>query len=113
MREYWNQRGGQTRTAKAAQLQRIYGLSIEQYEAMVQQQGGVCAICLQPPKEQKATRGYRTYAVLCVDHDHATGRIRSLLCHKCNRVLGLLGDDTALLRAAAEYLDEHRRKGVQ
>lgn len=115
MREYWERRGGQTRTGKNAELRRRYGLSIEQYEAMVQRQGGVCAICLQPPKPQpmNSRQGRRQYAVLCVDHDHATNQIRALLCNTCNRVLGMLGDNPALLRAAAEYLEAHRLRGVQ
>jgi hypothetical protein len=44
---------------------------------------------------------------LAVDHSHETGAFRGLLCHSCNRAIGLLGDDPARLRAAAEYLEDH------
>lgn len=45
---------------------------------------------------------------LCVDHDHETGKVRKLLCHNCNRALGLLRDDPALLRKSAEYIEQHK-----
>ncbi len=46
---------------------------------------------------------------LAIDHDHKTGQVRSLLCKKCNGVLGLVDDDPALLRAAADYIERHRK----
>lgn len=57
--------------------QRKYGISVEQYEAILRDQGGVCAICERPPKTRR----------LHVDHDHKTGEIRGLLCYRCNRAL--------------------------
>jgi hypothetical protein len=73
-------------------LQRKYGLSVEQYQAMRAAQGGCCAICGDSPK------------ILVVDHDHDTGRPRRLLCRKCNAGIGFLGDDPALTLAATLYL---------
>ncbi len=49
----------------------------EDYDAMARVQGGVCAICGRPPKTRR----------LAIDHDHATMRVRGLLCHRCNRAL--------------------------
>lgn len=72
--------------------QQRYGLTPEQYEEMYDEQHGRCAIC-----------GERL-AVLCVDHDHATGAIRGLLCSPCNLAVGFLRDDPARARAAALYL---------
>jgi hypothetical protein len=53
------------------------GVTTEQYEAMLRAQGGGCAICGNPPKTRR----------LDVDHDHKTGQVRGLLCHRCNRAL--------------------------
>lgn len=61
---------------------------------MLEEQGGVCAIC-------GTGNGQK---MLHVDHDHGTGRVRGLLCHQCNRVLGLAHDNPELMRKAIEYL---------
>lgn len=67
-------------------LKRQFGITAEQYEAMLAEQGGVCAMCFQPPKA-KAGR-HAKIAALAVDHCHSTGRVRKLLCSKCNLGLG-------------------------
>lgn len=88
-----------TRTSKAYReenLRRRYGLTVADYEALLTQQNGVCAIC----GKACPTRGR-----LSVDHDHATGEVRGLACHKCNTALGLFDDNPTLLRAAAAYLE--------
>lgn len=72
-----------------------HGLEPEVYEKMFEDQGYVCAIC---KKECVSKRR------LSVDHNHDTGEIRGLLCAKCNRAIGLLGDSLELIRAAADYL---------
>lgn len=74
-----------------------YGLSLEQYDAMYEDQGGCCAIC--GVAETEAPKGR-----LHVDHDHATGVVRKLLCHGCNTGLGGLRHDPELLILAAKYL---------
>lgn len=66
---------------------------------MVADQGGRCAICAGSP----VGPGRRLH----VDHDHATGRVRALLCSSCNTAVGLMQDDSARLRAAADYLDKN------
>jgi Recombination endonuclease VII len=75
-------------------INRTYGLSLEQFDALFVRQGGVCAICHRRPKGD-----------LCVDHCHRTGRVRGLLCRSCNMVLGLYRDDPNLMRAATAYLE--------
>lgn len=80
---------------RAFHLRHAFDLSVEEYDRMLVAQNGVCAICLQP---------CRTGRSLAVDHDHATDRVRGLLCSNCNRGIGLLGDDAARVRAAASYL---------
>lgn len=61
---------------------------------MLVKQGGVCKTCQRPPKV------YRLH----VDHDHVTGRVRGILCGRCNWVLGLIKDSPTLLKALQEYL---------
>lgn len=75
-----------------------FGLTEEGYQWVLAQQGGKCKIC----RQSEPVSGRR----LAVDHDHATGRVRGLLCGNCNRALGMMGDDPQRLRAAAEYLEE-------
>jgi hypothetical protein len=79
--------------ARWGQLLRKHGLTKAAYLAMVDEQGGRCAICGRD-------------APLRVDHDHRNGSIRGLLCDKCNLAIGQLGDEPARLRAAAAYLRE-------
>lgn len=67
---------------------------------MLHAQGGACALCRQ--LETQTTRG--TVRRLSVDHDHATGRVRGLLCSRCNLTLGRHDDDLAWFTRAAEYL---------
>jgi Recombination endonuclease VII len=74
-------------------LKRRYGISRADYAALLARQGGVCAICGKPPEK-----------TLCVDHCHSTGKIRGLLCRKCNFGLGCYAEDQAALIAALAYL---------
>lgn len=80
---------------------RRYGLSSEDYDRMVEAQGGVCVICRLPPTKGKGER-------LHVDHCHKTGKVRALLCSDCNRALGYFRDDLARVVQAAEYLRQHQ-----
>lgn len=90
------------------QRMRRYGLTITGYEAMLTQQGGVCALC-RKAETHKARDGKVT--LLAVDHDHATGSVRALLCHACNVGLGSFLDDPALLHAAAGYVESFNVRG--
>jgi hypothetical protein len=83
-----------------AYLKREYGMSLVDYRDMLAGQGGCCDVCF----SDSPGSGRRQF---CVDHDHATGRVRGLLCHACNAALGLMRDSPALLEHAAAYL---RRK---
>lgn len=86
------------RVAKNASLRR-YGITVDQWDEMFAAQNGVCAICLRPPSGRGPNR------FLNVDHCHATGAVRGLLCSLCNVALGRLRDDPAVVRRAAEYLE--------
>lgn len=80
-----------------------YGITAAQYEQMLAEQGGKCAIC--GTKEEG-----RGYEWLHVDHDHATGAVRGLLCALCNFGLGKFKDNPDWLRRAAEYVEMGNRE---
>jgi hypothetical protein len=82
------------------QLKRNYGISLEQFNILAEAQNWRCKICGYLPDPSAK----HNQSVLHVDHDHVTGRVRGLLCPKCNRGLGLLGDDPNLLQKAIDYL---------
>src|SRR5690606_28752964 len=90
--------------ARRRQLRNNFGITAEQYRQMHAAQGGVCAICGEP---ETRTRGGKV-CDLAVDHDHATGAVRQLLCSRCNTGLGWFRDDPELLATAAEYVTRHR-----
>lgn len=84
-----------------AYLKRNYKLTLEEWKELKEKQNSLCAICLQVGfKIDPASKN-----LLVVDHYHETGRVRGLLCHNCNRALGLLADDTDRLKRAIAYLD--------
>ena len=85
-REYW--------------LKTHYGITQKQYDAMLVSQGGRCKICR---SEGRNTRRAQRFA-LHVDHDHKSGHVRGLLCHRCNTILGNAGDDVDILLQAIQYL---------
>lgn len=84
-------------------LKKQYGITADDYHRMHESQDGVCAICLQP--ETAIVR--RNAARLAVDHCHATGRIRALLCRRCNQMIGSAEDSAELMSRAACYLRRH------
>ena len=87
----------QRKIHKGAQLRYKYGLTPEQYQAMLVAQSGGCAIC-----GADSPGCGRTY--FSVDHCHASGRVRGLLCSNCNSGIGLLGDSASTVAKALAYL---------
>ena len=83
------------------QLRKKYGITLEQYNAMLEAQGSRCAIC-----EVVSCPTGQSFAV---DHCHETGTVRALLCVHCNETLGAMKDSPELLLKAAEYLRKHGR----
>lgn len=81
-------------------LKRKFGISSDDYDRMLSEQGGGCKICGKTEAEERNS-------FLCVDHCHSTGKVRGLLCDDCNVALGRVKDDVAILRAAITYLEEH------
>lgn len=89
-------RDQQQRYNRAAKLRRMYGLTIAQYDALLEHQGGCCAICKTDTPKGKGRFN--------VDHCHETGEVRGLLCVNCNNGLGRFFDNPSLLAAAIQYL---------
>lgn len=93
----------QSRSVRKWELKNLYGLTPEQYFAVHKSQGGVCAICKKPETSVDSRR--RKIRDLSIDHNHVTKENRGLLCHLCNNAIGLLKDNPAFCRAAADYLE--------
>jgi hypothetical protein len=74
-------------------LRRRYGIGVADVDAMIEAQGGKCATCDGKPEH--------------VDHDHATGKVRGVLCFNCNQALGNVRDDEMTLRRLGRYLRQH------
>ena len=86
------------RKARDGYLRRNYGVGLDWYEGQLDRQGGRCAICLCRPRTR----------VLAVDHDHFTGKVRGLLCGRCNHgLLQFAQEDITILKRAIEYLLSH------
>lgn len=84
-------------------LRKAYGLSLEDFDALSKNQRHLCKICGLPESEKK----FDCVLPLSVDHNHNTGKIRGLLCSRCNKALGLLNVDNLgvmNLHKAIEYL---------
>jgi hypothetical protein len=93
--------------------ERTYGLSREQFHGLMAAQNGACAICqatFQEPRLNGTVLDLETRA--CVDHCHATLRVRGLLCPTCNFGLGHFRDDPVWLRRAAAYLERAQQVSV-
>jgi hypothetical protein len=79
---------------KRNRIKSLYGLEWQDYQNMVEQQGGRCFTC-------------NKVAVLGVDHSHETGQVRRLLCLKCNWILGIVNDDFEILQALINYIKKY------
>lgn len=80
------------RQARETHLMRTYGLTVAEFDAMVEAQGGVCACCGERDPQH-------------VDHDHVTGRVRGVVCFRCNSGIGQFDDRADLMRSAIDYLE--------
>jgi hypothetical protein len=99
VREYRRNNPGKKRRVDLAAN---YGITPEDYAAMLAAQGGGCAICGAAEGTEKRIK------YLHVDHDHETGKVRGLLCHLCNLGIGKFQDDPELLVKAAHYLSHYK-----
>lgn len=99
----WAQRNPERR--KNAHLKAIYGITLAEYNQLLEAQGGVCAICGRPERRVK----FGKVMPLHIDHCHEARRVRGLLCHACNSAIGLLGEDPERLGKAIGYLRKVRQ----
>lgn len=92
----WNKANPHKRriVSRRNKLKTQYGITPEQYDAMVLAQDSKCSICFKKTK-------------LVIDHDHSTGKIRELLCNNCNGGIGYLRDSLINLKNAVNYLETH------
>ena len=85
---------------------RYYGITVDDRNRMFAEQDGCCAVCRTPI----SLRPHPFEARAFVDHDHDTGIVRGLLCHRCNLAEGLLRSDPAVMRRLAEYVESARKE---
>ena len=104
-REYQkNYRENNKDKRKNGMLKLRFNLTLEEYNAMLEAQGGVCKICSNPETTKKNNSD--EVRMLCVDHDHNTGQVRGLLCNKCNRALGHYEATKPRAQEFEKYLEE-------
>jgi hypothetical protein len=89
--------------ARSKNLLKKYGITLAEYDRLHSEQDGACAICGRAESRVDGRTG--RVLPLAVDHCHANGHVRGLLCASCNKGLGVFRDDPALLRRGAAYLE--------
>jgi hypothetical protein len=89
---------------KKIRLKYRFGLSLDEYNDRIKIQNNKCFLC------EKIFEGTGAYKSANVDHDHKTGKIRKLLCSRCNQVLGLVDENLKLLKEMILYLEIHNDK---
>lgn len=103
--QYWSEQAAladhrkRTTRQHSYHIQRAYGITLEQYEYQLAQQGGVCAICKDKPEKKR----------LSIDHDQKSKINRGLLCTRCNVGLGYFRDSVATLKAAILYIENFEK----
>lgn len=88
-------------------LRMNYGITLAEYNVLLESQGGVCAACggKEMVRPGRSKRAADSTPMLNVDHCHRTGKIRGLLCSGCNQALGNLNDDISRIKALLAYLE--------
>ena len=99
MKDY-NSKPENKERARCLQLQRRFGITLDDYNQMFTEQNGCCAVCGKHEKEQAKA--------LAVDHDHETGEVRELLCHACNVSFGLLREDPEIILSLLAYARKYK-----
>ena len=90
---------------RRTRLKNVYGITLDDYSRMLDEQQGVCAIC----QQECTVYSGKEDTILCIDHDHETGEVRGLLCNACNLGLGYFHDSVKGLQRAIKYLESPRK----
>jgi len=90
--------------SRRCHLKKHYNITLADYDQMLEKQNGVCVIC--GHVETRTLKGIQTR--LTVDHNHKTGKIRGLLCHSCNILIGCAKDNITMLQSAINYLCQEK-----
>lgn len=107
MREY---RAKNSEYFKSRDMEKRFGISLDEYGERLSAQNGVCFVCRQPEQNIDKRSG-KSYA-LAVDHSHITGEVRDLLCSGCNNALGCVSDDVGRLVSLIVYIAKHSKDSV-
>lgn len=99
VKEYRRKNPGKKRNCD---LKRNYGITSQEFDSILESQGGGCAICGRSQNKEKRI------LTLHVDHDHNTGKVRGILCSNCNMGVGKFQDDHKLLEKAAAYIRSYQ-----
>lgn len=94
-------KAGYSEKRREQRLVKKYGMTNEDYCAMVDAQMGACLICEEVQVDRTSFH---------VDHCHGSGKVRGLLCQQCNQAIGLLRDDVKIITAAARYVEMHKEE---
>lgn len=108
----WSEDTGWKVNNRWMHIERKYGLTREAFTALLDAQGGRCAVCRTDDPGGKGT-WHVDHDHTCCPSQHTCGKcLRGLVCYSCNTAMGMLNDDPARLRACADYLDEHAARRV-
>ena len=105
-REHYARSGGRDISFEQV-LRQKYGITLDEYNALARRQAHRCAICRRP-QHSRLRKGATEVRRLEVDHDHVTGTIRGLLCHRCNILVWALEDNHTTIDAIRRYVEEFR-----
>ena len=89
-----------SKSVRSQYLKRNYGLTFEEFETMLSDQDNCCAVC-------GGKETYGRHKRFTVDHNHNTGKVRGLLCHRCNTAIGLVNEEIHTHKSMIEYLESH------
>ena len=90
------------KTLRKYNIKKWYGITESEYDNLIESQDNKCAICKSEDNKRKNSKYF------FIDHNHDTGKIRGLLCDKCNKLLGSAFDNTEILKKAIKYLSEYK-----